>query len=158
MSPDPRYALVSSLSGKAIFLSGQRCLSFPRGCVHLSPRIPTGLWGEPQILPARSPGLSPEVTSGRGDCCLFSDSSTQSGELFPTQHLCHLVGWSHWLFLLGQGSRTILELFLALSREPGKLQIPGADWQERAKAPELTGAGSEAQLCTCWLCGLGPFT
>lgn len=54
---------------------GRDGLPFPRG------RVPPPPGSHLAALPARSPRLSPVVTGGQGNCCLFSDAPTQRNSL-----------------------------------------------------------------------------
>lgn len=67
MSPDLRYAQVSSLSRKAIFISWQRCLSFPRWCVYLPPRVQLG-WESQHSRRSPGPSLRWQVAQVAAGC------------------------------------------------------------------------------------------
>lgn len=130
---------LSSFHGRDAFLSREAELS---ACWN-----PTWV-GE---SPSDSPGAChvPRGDWWLGNCCLFSGSSTGSEERFSAQRLCHVVRRPQRLFLLGQGSPSTLQVFLVLSREPGKLHIHRADLGESRRPRGLEELGLEPGSATC---------
>lgn len=146
---------MSCLSGKAIFISWQRSLSFPGECAQLPLESHLGAQ-RGHFFPTRSTGPSPGMASVWDDPCLLSDAPTSSESTLPA-HICGVwyvehVSGSLW----GQGSRTITGIFLAQCREPGKLHVHTAGRQGRTKALEPARAAFEAHLCQ--LLGVQPRT